>query len=124
MHNNIVFTAGLEGRSDSLCQPMWPALVSDDIGQDFVVVAGLEALAEQRLWQGCRLHDSLGWVYILSQASKASLYWHRQSELVSLPELNHELKRYAANVGVCCTAKLAIRTLDDAFALVAWLEEQ
>lgn len=98
-------------------------LVSDDQGQDFAWVAGREALAEQRLWPSCRLVDSQGWVYILSQASEGTLYWYRQSELVSLSELNHELKRYAANLGVCCTVKLAIRTLADAFALVAWLEE-
>ena len=105
-------------------EPHWPGLVCDDSGQDYVWVAGSEALEEQRLWPDCRLVDSHGWVYILSQASQGGLYWHRQPELVYLLELNHELKRYAAKVGVCCTAKLAIRTLADAFALVAWLEQQ
>ena len=108
----------------ALVNPQWPGLVCDDQGQDYAWVADPAGLEEQRLWLGCRLVDSQGWVYILSQASEAGLYWHRQAEVVSLPELDYELKRYAANLGVCCTVKLAIRTLADAFALVAWLEQQ
>ena len=108
----------------ALFNPHWPSLVCDDQGQDYAWVADWNGLEEQRLWLGCRLVDSQGWVYILSQASEAGLYWHRQAEVVSLPELDYELKRYAAHLGVCCTVKLAIRTLADAFALVAWLEEQ
>ncbi|ART81604.1 hypothetical protein CBP31_02300 [Oceanisphaera profunda] len=102
----------------------WPALVSSEQGADYACVAEFNALEDQRLWPGCRLVDSEGWVYLLSQASDGDLYWHRQPELVSLLELNHELKRYAANLGVCCTGKLAIRTLAEAFALVEWLEQQ
>lgn len=104
--------------------PVWPALLADEQGPDFAWLAGLDALSEQRLWPGCRLIDSLGAVYILSQQNEGALYWQRQAELVSLPTLNHELKRYAANIGVCCTAKLAIRTVADAQALVLWLEQQ
>ena len=124
MSINSHFPITLDAPSDAPFWPTWPGLVCDDQGQDYAWLAGFEELAEQRLWQGCRLLDSQGWVYVLSQASDETLYWHRQLELVSLSELNHELKRYAANLGVCCTAKLAIRTLADAFALVAWLDEQ
>ena len=102
----------------------WPVMVTDEQGTDYAWVDGPALLAEQGWWEGCRLIDSLGGTHILSQASDGSLYWQRQLGLVSLSELNHELKRYAANLGVCCTVKLAIRTLADAFALVAWLEQQ
>lgn len=110
--------------ADHLFAPHWPALVSGEQGADYACVAEFNALEDQRLWPGCRLVDSQGWVYLLSQASDGGLYWHRQPELVSLLELNHELKRYAANLGVCCTVKLAIRTLAEAFALVVWLDQQ
>ena len=103
--------------------PFWPSLVCDDQGQDYAWVADFAALEDQRLWPGCRLVDSQGGVYLLSQENTALLYWHRQAELVSLPKLDDELKRHAANLGICCTAKLAIRTLAAAFALVLWLEQ-
>ena len=124
MSDHFVTSSTLEAPAAEPCWPLWPAMVCDEQGQDFAYVPELESLAEQLLWRGCRLIDSYGWVYILSQRSNMSLYWQRQVGLVSLPELNHELKRYAANLGVCCTVKLAIRTLADAFALVAWLEQQ
>ncbi|MBU3825010.1 MAG: DUF4144 domain-containing protein [Candidatus Oceanisphaera merdipullorum] len=102
----------------------WPVIIICEQGANYAWADGPEQLAEQGLWRGDRLIDSQGGTHILSQQNDDTLYWHRQPELVSLAELNIELKLYAASLGVCCTAKLVTRTLADAMALVAWLELQ
>lgn len=102
----------------------WPVLVICGQDADFAWAAGPDALAEQRLWVGDRLLDSQGGTHVLSQTNDGALYWQCQPGLVSVPELNIELKRYAARLGLCCTSKLVVRTLADAIALVAWLEQQ
>lgn len=104
--------------------PQWPALLCYEQGADITLLSSAAELEGHPLWAGCRLIDHQARVYILSQASDASLYWQAQAELVSLPKLNDELKHYAATLGVCCTTKLVVRDLAQAYALVAWLDQQ
>lgn len=102
----------------------WPVIIEFGQGHDYAWAADLNEVTEHRLEAGDRLLDSLGHVHILSQADGTGLYWQRDDEVVSVPQLNIRLQGYAAGLGICCTSKLVVRTPSDAIALVAWLEQQ
>ncbi len=102
----------------------WPAIIEFADGQGYAWVASTEEVAEHRPRGGDRLLDSSGQAHLLSQQTGGELYCQPQPQLVSLLELNAGLREYAASLGVCCTSKLTVRTLAEAIALVAWLEQQ
>ncbi len=107
----------------------WPAIIEFAEGQGYAWVANLDEVAEHRPRVGDRLLDSQGYPHLLSQQTLSqqtgeALYWQHQLRLVSLFELNAGLRVYAASLGVCCTSKLVVRTMAEAIALVAWLEQQ
>ncbi|MFP2769352.1 DUF4144 family protein [Oceanisphaera sp. KMM 10153] len=102
----------------------WPAIIEFAEGQGYAWVANLDEVAEHRPRVGDRLLDSQGYPHLLSQQTGEALYWQHQLRLVSLFELNAGLRDYAASLGICCTSKLVVRTMAEAIALVAWLEQQ
>lgn len=101
----------------------WPVIIEFAQGHDYAWAAGIDEVTEHRLEAGDRLLDSHGHAHVLSHANGAGLYWQHSEGVVSVPQLNIKLQRYAASLGVCCTSKLQVRTPADAIALVAWLEQ-
>jgi hypothetical protein len=67
--------------------------------------------------------DSTGKVFSLVKADNACVMPESSGKSMSLVEILGLIKAHAAQKGSCCVAKLYAPTIDDAFRIVASLEE-
>ncbi|NLJ92711.1 MAG: hypothetical protein GX324_06600 [Aeromonadales bacterium] len=101
----------------------WPIIVH--CGESYYDwAAEQEQVDHHNLVAGDQLIDSHGHLYQLHVSPTGGYEWRTASASVSLASLNDSLKEYAASLGICCVAKLTVTTIDEAIALVAWLDEQ